>query len=414
MRIVCFILLVLMAQWCPAQVVKRDHLEKQRKELISDIKQKKTELQHTQKEKKETLLEKQKINQALIKNQTIVGSLKKEVNTIENSLDRTQNVISCLNADLVSIKNEYNNHWQAIYCDYRFKQEVIPTSNSYNQNILRKYYLNVYKNFRQKEILAIRNTQSDLTDKKQERAEQLDSKSMVLDNESQKQMQLHTDLQKKDNEIKELTNTEKQLAKLIEKRQKAHEELNLAIETIIRDEMNRKLAAARNKRSKNSGGIMSASINKTSKSNTAVITETPESAELSNHFSSNKGKLPWPVEKGFISKKYGVQPHPELKTVMVKNNGIDITTDKGSKVRAVFEGTVVGVQFVPGCNYVVILQHGNFYTVYSNLERTLVKMGDKINTKQSIGAVANNENSEVHFEVWKDKIKMDPSQWVNK
>lgn len=415
MRILCIILFLFLTQWCPAQVVKRDNLEKQRKAIISDIKLKKTELQQTQKEKKAAILEKQKINQALIKNQSVVGSLKKEVTTIENSLDRTQNVLQCLSEDRVLIQKEYKKNWQSIYCNYIFESSPLPSSSNYNKNFIKKYYLNAYKNYRLRELLAIRNTQSDLNNKREKRTDQLDKKTIVLDVESQKQLKLHTELQSTNNTLTELNNTEKQIAKQIEKKQKAHEDLNIAIETIIRDEMNRKLAAARNKKTRNSSGIMSASMVKPSKTNAApIITETPESAALSNGFSNNKGKLPWPIEKGYISKKYGIQPHPEIKSIMVKNNGIDLMTDKGSKVRAVFEGTVAGVQYVPGCSYVVILQHGNYYTVYSNLDRTFVKMGDKISTKQSIGSVASNENCEVHFEIWKDKIKMDPSAWINK
>ena len=160
---------------------------------------------------------------------------------------------------------------------------------------------------------------------------------------------------------------------------------------------------------------MTASLTKSTKANTNLIVETPESTELSNGFSSNKGKLPWPVEKGFISKKYGVQPHQELKSIMVKNNGIDIATDAGAKVRSVFGGSVVGVMYVPGCKYVVLVQHGSFYTVYSNLEKANVKIGDAVKTKQTIGTLASTgTNNEVHFEVWKDKLKMDPSIWVNK
>lgn len=415
MRPFCFILLLLLVQVGKAQHSKRDKLEQERKQLLTEIKAKKSQLNQTVKEKQVALAEKQKINQALIKNQTVVGSLKKDVCTLEGCISRTESVIGCMDDDLVKIKKEYQKGWQSTYCQYRFQPSIVVDAQQTNVAILRNYYLQSYKNFRQREILAIRATQNDLGGKKESNEQQLDQKSIVLDKESQKQLKLHTDLQQKTIALNELAETEKTLAKTIEKRQKAHEDLNLAIETIIRDEMNRRLAASRTKKSKSSG-LMTASMSKTSKANNMnLIVETPESTELSNGFSSNKGKLPWPVEKGYISKKYGVQPHQELKSVMVKNNGIDITTDAGSKVRAVFAGNVVGVMYVPGCKYVVLVQHGSFYTVYSNLEKATVKIGDSVKTKQTLGSLSSSgSNNEVHFEVWKDKLKMDPSIWVNK
>lgn len=414
MRQLCFILVLLSTQVVYGQHTKRDKLEQERKQILTEIKAKKTQLKQTVQEKKLALVEKQKINQALLKNQTVVGSLKKDVCTLEGCISRTECVMGCLDDDLVKIKKEYQKKWQSIYCQYRFHPVLVPDATKINDVSLKNYYLQTYKNFRQREILAIRATQNDLVDKKESNEQQLDHKSTVLDHESQKQLKLHTDLQQKNIALTELAETEKILAKTIEKRQKAHEDLNLAIETIIRDEMNRRLAASRTKKSKGSG-LMTASLTKSTKANTNLIVETPESTELSNGFSSNKGKLPWPVEKGFISKKYGVQPHQELKSIMVKNNGIDIATDAGAKVRSVFGGSVVGVMYVPGCKYVVLVQHGSFYTVYSNLEKANVKIGDAVKTKQTIGTLASTgTNNEVHFEVWKDKLKMDPSIWVNK
>jgi murein hydrolase activator len=176
--------------------------------------------------------------------------------------------------------------------------------------------------------------------------------------------------------------------------------LNAAIENIIREEMER---AKREERS----AIASRKNVKPS--------ATPESAISSKEFQNNRGKLPWPVSNGVITGHFGRQPHPTIQSVEIVNNGIDIRTEVGAPVRAVFEGTVVGTQFIPGYDYMVILKHGEYYTVYSNLEEVSVKKGDEVSIRQSIGKVSTDRKSntsEVHFEIWKEKTRLNPQDWV--
>jgi murein DD-endopeptidase MepM/ murein hydrolase activator NlpD len=141
---------------------------------------------------------------------------------------------------------------------------------------------------------------------------------------------------------------------------------------------------------------------------------TPEVQKLSASFVSNKGRLPWPVERGVISKYFGSYRHPEL-DILMENNGIDIRTDSYSSVRSVFDGKVVGVVFNPIYKNAVIVSHGEYFTVYSKLETVNVKKGDEIKAKQIIGVVfTDNEtrDSEVHFEVWKGSSKLNPTDWI--
>ena len=151
--------------------------------------------------------------------------------------------------------------------------------------------------------------------------------------------------------------------------------------------------------------------------NKGTFTLTPEARELSADFEKNKGKLPWPVERGVITSGFGKQPHPVLPGIIIENNGIDITTEKGASVRALFRGEVSSVIVIPGAGKAVVVSHGAYRTVYSNLREASVAKGDKVETKQPIGTVMTEDNSSTaHIELWKitsdGVIKVDPAVWL--
>jgi len=148
-----------------------------------------------------------------------------------------------------------------------------------------------------------------------------------------------------------------------------------------------------------------------------TLPETKESAALNKSFEGNKGKLPWPVDKGSITESFGRNAHPTLDNVFTNNNGVDISASKGASVRAVFEGEVTSVLNIPGAGKVVIIKHGNYRTVYSNLQDTYVKIGSKVTTKQAIGTLLVTEGLSVaHFEIHQvvgtTSVALNPSLWI--
>ena len=181
--------------------------------------------------------------------------------------------------------------------------------------------------------------------------------------------------------------------------QKKADELNRQIEKLI--------AAEIEKSKKKQTGT-------TSTSNVQQLTK--EEALIAGNFEKNKGRLPWPVEKGYISGKYGVQPHPVLEHVTINNKGIHIKTNSNSDARAVFEGEVTQCFSIPGSNNAVIIRHGNYRTVYANLTSIYVKVGDKVTPKQKIGRIytdpEDDNNTELQFQVWRDKSTENPSLWL--
>ena len=141
----------------------------------------------------------------------------------------------------------------------------------------------------------------------------------------------------------------------------------------------------------------------------------PNEKTLNDQFSSNLTKLPWPLERGIITENFGVHIHPILEGIKVRNDGIDITTAKGSPVQSVFQGTVRNVFVIPGMNKIVIVRHGSYLSVYSNLIDVYVKVGEVIKTKQVIGILASDSNSDVSilkFQIWKENVKLDPQKWL--
>ena len=221
----------------------------------------------------------------------------------------------------------------------------------------------------------------------------------------------------------------KQLSAQLQEKQRQRRELDAAIQRAIKAEIaaaNAKRAAAaaanKNKGTSSSGsgstssGKSTASSTNANPRNTASISLTPEERTLNNSFVSNKGSLPWPVAKGAKVGDYGNYAHPDVPSVMIENHGIDIMTDAGAPVRAIFSGEVTVVMDVVGSK-VVIIRHGEYISVYQNLATVSVKKGDKVTTKQTIGTVGKNAASntyELHFEIWKNEANLNPNSWLAK
>jgi murein DD-endopeptidase MepM/ murein hydrolase activator NlpD len=195
--------------------------------------------------------------------------------------------------------------------------------------------------------------------------------------------------------LNELKSNEKTLRKKISKRKGEHENLNVTIENIIEKDLvggRKKNRTVPDKPSKNSAS----------------------SIDYSSSFQSGRGNLPWPV-RGVISSYFGKQNHPTLKDIIINNSGIDILAMQSSRVKPIAAGEVAAVRFVPGNDYLVIIQHGTFYTLYSKLEEHYVKKGDKVSPSDEIGMVKTDSNTgktELHFEVWRNQTRLNPRDWI--
>ena len=261
-----------------------------------------------------------------------------------------------------------------------------------NQAYQRWRYIDQVSNYLRNEADVIRNREVEKTNELELLNAQKEEKRLLLDQENIQVFQLEKEKVEKDKIRGDLAGKEKQLQADLRAKEKESRKLQKKIEDIITREIKPK--------------------KKTSGTGTYALT--PAEKELSSSFATNKGKLPWPIEKGMIAETFGVHQHPVLKNVKTKNNGIDIATSPGEEARSVFDGEIVSVTTITTTNIAVIIKHGEYFTVYSNLDDVFVKQGDLIDTKTSLGNVHTSLKgiTELHFEVWKGRSIQNPAYWI--
>lgn len=402
---------LLLVAWAGFPQQSRKDLEEKRKKLLKDIEQTSGLLQQTKQDKAATLSRYVTLQRQINKRQQLVETLQEEMSLLLDNIERTATVVMALNDDIERLKTEYVKiarhayRQKLMHSDWLF----LLSAKSFNEAFRRWQYLRQYDRHRQRQARLILDTQQTLLDKIKSLEDRKIEKERLLSTEQRQSKMLGLEMEAKNQLLEELKGDEARLARDLEGKQAAANKLNKAIEKVIKEEMERIRREER--------AAAAASAATTAPSKTVKPTATPESASISSEFQGNRGKLPWPVKNGIITGHFGRQPHPTIPNIEIVNNGIDIQTDEGSPVRAVFEGTVVGTQFIPGFDYMVILQHGSYYTVYSNLEEVAVKKGDKVAIRQNLGKVSTDRKtntSAVHFEIWKEKTRLNPQEWVGK
>ncbi|HEY8399876.1 MAG TPA: peptidoglycan DD-metalloendopeptidase family protein, partial [Cytophagaceae bacterium] len=282
---------------------------------------------------------------------------------------------------------------------YYNKLTFIFSAESFNQMLMRMKYFKHYSQARQQQAEQISKLTESLGRQKAKLNSKIKEKSSLLAQQTIETENLNLVKSQQSSLVLELTQKEKELKKELQEREKAIKKLDKLISDII--------AAAAEKERKERELREAAAKKEIKKSVT-------EGLELSSSFAGNINKLPWPVSKGTISHKFGKQPHPVLKGVYIENLGIDIQTLQNEPVRSVFQGKVITVAQVPGMNNVVMIQHGEYFTVYAKLKSVYVKTGDEVKAKQVIGEVYTdkNNNSELQFQIWKNSDKLDPEKWL--
>lgn len=393
-----------------AQTQSKDDLQNKKRQLIKEIEQTNRVLRETQKNKKATLTQLNALVKQIQVRERLINTISSEIRMLEGQIGKTNSEIDQLKAELEQLKLEYAAMIKFAYrnqSSYNKLMFVFAASN-FNQAYKRLKYLQQFSEYRQKQARYIEQAQSKLEDKMLELEDDKKDKNVLLVDEQQEKVILGKEKNQQETIAKQLSAKESILKKQIATKQAQTKKLDRQIEDIIRKEIeaSRKKAEAEAK----AKGTKMPTGDKTSSSNLAL---TPEAQKLSNNFTSNKGRLPWPVEKGTIVEYFGTHEHPQLKGVMVSNNGVDIKTNKGASVRAVFTGRVSGVIQIVGGLYAVLINHGEYTTVYSNLSSVSVKMGQEVSTKQSIGTVATDEElSSMELQVWKGISKLNPVDWL--
>lgn len=416
---------------------KKD-LENKKKKINEEINEINSMLNETKANKKSSIGALVNINIKLEKRQDLINTINAQIRELNKEIRQNESQIEQLKNNLEKLKREYARmiivaqRNQDSYSALMF----IFSSENFNQAYSRLKYMQQYSEFRKKQAAEIINTQSLLLAKLNELKDQRHEKNILLGNEEEEKQNLSSEKIEQEQVLTELQKKEKELKAELEKKKQDAIQLQIAIKRMIEAEIRRKaeeaakaeaLAAAarkakeekaRDERKKNNkGGKNEASAPlKPEKKENPVIPELTEEAEaLSADFSNNRGKLPWPVAKGIICETYGEHEHPAIKGFMMFNNGVEICATKGTQARAVFEGEVTGIAVSPTGGKLVIIRHGEYLSVYSNLDDVLVKTGQKVSVKQPIGSVMHNEDegkTSMNLQIWKGQKTMDPSGWL--
>ena len=409
-KILLYIVIVLFAN--PAFTQSKKALQEQKEKLEKDIEYTNKLLEKTKKNKEKSLgylnaLSKQlKNREELVQMLNIeIGLIDKQIQKTKIKITETQDAISAKQDELKKIEEDYA---KMIYHASKNKNSYdnwvfIFSSRSFNQAYKRLKYLKQYAQHRKMQAVLITNIKEQLLQKVESLENQKnylqqdkEKKKNLIDDKKEEVKDLEVQQAEKEEVINKLQKSEKYFKKEMQKQQQAAKLLDEKIRKIIEEEIRK----ARAKKKTKDGFEL-----------------TPEAKALSDSFLENKGKLPWPLDKGLIVQAFGKQTNAVFKDVETHNNGVDIATDKGAKVRAVFDGKISRIFLIKGAGKVILINHGEYFSVYSGLKEVSVKLGEKVYAKEEIGVVITDENkgkTQLHFEIWKNYDKQDPSLWLYK
>jgi septal ring factor EnvC (AmiA/AmiB activator) len=387
----------------------RKELEKKREALDKQIKTTTALIDQARKEQRVTQQQLQLLESQIQAREQLIRAMNGELRQVDHRIQEDEEMVTSLRKDLVELKEEYARMVQFAYRNRSSYDRLsyLFAANSFQQAFKRSRYLNQIAQQRVRQAALIAETQASIEARLAGLREQREAKNRIMAEEQAEKQKLAADRNGQQSALASLKKEEGRLKETQRRQQKQRNDLDAAIRKAIEESMRKETKPAAKGASAGTGGS-------TAK---LEVTLTPEAKELNTDFEKNKGKLPWPVEKGVITSRYGKQPHPVLPGIVIENNGIDITTEKGAGVRAVFRGEVSSVIVIPGAGKAVIVSHGAYRTVYSNLRDVSVVKGQKVETKQVVGTVLTDDNGSVaHIEIWKitseGLVKVDPALWI--
>ncbi|MCD6179892.1 MAG: peptidoglycan DD-metalloendopeptidase family protein [Bacteroidales bacterium] len=370
----------------------KTQLNKQISQLEKEIAYTNKLLGTTLKNKDDSYYKIELIARQISRHEKILISIQKEIHNINNSINSKQLEIRKKEAELSALKEEYA---KMIYFANRNRSNYdklmfIFSSKDFNQAYKRLKYFEQYSHYRKNQVKLINERQksldADIKILEVNRAEKLSlrlKETKTKEILSQKKIEQQRSLNK-------LKSKERSLKSKLRKKEKQKTALKKEIAKIIAREAEKIKKYA----------LTSAEI------------------KLSGSFENNKGKLPWPVERGVLFSSFGEHAHPYLKGIKTRNDGIDIATDEGSQARAVFDGEVRSIISVPGtANYAILIKHGNYFTLYSNITKAIVSPGQKVKARQNLGLIykdPSDQSTKLQFQLWKNTSKMNPINWLAK
>jgi septal ring factor EnvC (AmiA/AmiB activator) len=393
---------------------KQKKLEQKKAQLIKEMKAAESLLQK-EKAKERSVISEITDKQAKIKlSQQIISVTQKQTKLLTDDIYLNQLEVNKLNRELKVLKEDYANMLVKSYKSRSDQSRImfILSSNDFLQAYKRMQYMKQYATFRKIQGDELKVKMEELENLQNKLVVQKDEKQKLLTESEKQKIALEAERKEKEKLMKLIQRDQKKYAAEIKKKQQQSRDIDRQIDKLIKEaiaEANRKtIANAKGADKQAAVAAAAASPNK--------IVLTKEGQIVANNFRASKGKLPWPVEKGYVSLGFGDQPHPVIKSAVIHNSGVEITTEQDATARAVFAGEVTRVQVIVGGLKAVHIQHGDFFTVYSNLSSVSVKPGEKVGLKEAIGKVHSNPvtgKSVLKFMVYQNTTILNPQTWIN-
>lgn len=384
-RIIVIYITLLMALALPAQSVKE--LQKQQRELQQQLEQTQKMLKQTKQNETATINKLNLLNNDIKTRKKLIRNIQSEISGLNNEMGQLRSKRQSLQDKLEDCKQDYARLIREThYADMQQSPLLfILSSQNFQQLTRRVRYMQEFATYRKEQVRQIEQLQTDIDIQNNLLEQRRNDRAVALKNQKREQDKLTSDERKQKNMLQSLKKKEKDLLAQQKAQQKKADALNKQIEELIAKQVR------------------------------TTTTLTKEQQLIAGGFEANQGRMPWPVEKGYISGHFGKHQHPLHEHVTIDNKGIYLQTVSGAAARAVYEGEVTWCAQMNG-NYAVIIQHGNYRSVYSPLKSINVKQGDKVKAKQNIGTIftdASEDNkTELYFQIYKDRSILNPSLWL--
>ena len=381
-----------------SQSQEQKDLEAKRERLQDEIKQINSLLSQKRKEKTNILSELEDLDQKIRVRKQLIKLTNRQANLIVKQINDNTKRVSTLRNDLKVLKEDYAEMVRKSYKNKSSQSRLmfLLSSTDFFQAYKRLQYIKQYTEYRKEQGIEIQSKTQELQALNLNLIEQQEDKKVLIAENKQAQKDLENELVIQRGLISSIKEKESEYASQIKKKQRETDAIDKQIEKLITE--------AIAKSNKSSGNTKSTNFSLTA-----------EAKLVDANFKSNKGKLPWPVEKGLVVLGYGTQPHPVVRSVNIQSNGVRIATEKGARARSVFDGKVLAVQIIKGSNKAVLVQHGNYISVYNNLGKVFVKEGDNITIKQELGEIFTSKSSDetlLKFMIYENSKTDNPANWI--
>ena len=397
-----------------SQPTKQEQLEERKAKIQQEILEKQ-ELLNSMKNKEKTVVSQLMIQKEKIGlKEKLIKTTEKQTKLLNDDIYTNQIQINQLNKDLERLRIDYA---EMIRKSYKSRSEesramFLLSSENFLQAYKRAQYMKQYASYRksQGEEIKAKSVKLDIVTENI-KVQKNEKEKLIVANEKEKQV-LEQEKQVQEKIANQIQKDKKSIVADIKTKQQETKKIDAQIQKLIREA----IAEANRKTAKSSSSSSKTTSEKKAIENSVNIVLTPEGKLISDNFKANKGRLPWPVEKGAITLGYGEQPHPVFRTIVVYNSGIDITTEDGSNARAVFDGEVSQVQLTSPQKKTVIIKHGDFFTIYNNLSSVNVREGDKVSVRDVIGKIRTDSDGKtvLKFMISQNTTSFNPAPWLSR